>query len=183
MSPLSDPPASTVSKEQHNAHKQPDLLNMTREDTPDDSDTDTTAAESLNNFHWSEDNKEKSNTGDQVAAKRGRRLWLAFMKLSRPVRVVLICVVGVAILVTPLLVVNLRFQENPAKVQVHVWSLWFTIIWAASCGTYLLVDSIARIVLIITTLLGHQVERLKIQLEVFGILLSLTCTYHPTPSL
>lgn len=159
MSPVYDPP---VSEEQH---KQPDLLNITREDTPDDSDTDTTAAESLNDFDWSEDDEEKSNIGDQVAAKRGRRLWLAFMKLSRPVRVVLICVVGVAILVTPLLVVNLRFRENPAKVQVHVWSLWFTIIWAASCGTYLLVDSITHMVLIIMTLLGRQVERLKIQLE------------------
>lgn len=184
MSPVSDPPAPTVSKEQHDAHKQPDLPNMTREDTPDDdSDTDT-AAESLNDFDWFEDDEEKSNSiGHQVTAKRGRRLWLAFMKLSRPVRVVLICVVGVAILVTPLLVVNLRFQGNPAKVQVHVWSLWFTIIWAASCGTYLLVDSTAHIVLIIMTLLGRQVERLKIQLEVFGILLFPTCTYRATPSL
>lgn len=180
MSPVSDPP---VSKEQHDAHKQPDLPNMTREDIPDDSDTDTTAAESLNDFDWSEGDEEKSNIGDQVAAKRGRRLWLAFMKLSRPVRAVLICVVGVAILVTPLLVVNLRFRENPAKVQVHVWSLWFTIMWAASCGTYLLVDSITRMVLNIMRLLGRQVERLKIQLEVFDFHLFPTCIYHATPSL
>jgi hypothetical protein len=90
------------------------------------------------------------------------------MKLAMPVRVLLISILGTAFFVTPLLVVNLRFRERPARLQVHVWSLWLTIIWAASCGTYLIVDLIPRFVVGIIRLFGGQIERLKIQVEVWS---------------
>ncbi|KAF8160952.1 Mechanosensitive ion channel-domain-containing protein [Crassisporium funariophilum] len=132
----------------------------------EDSSSDTTATNSSDEFSWSQDEETKAeNKKSQVGAKRGRRVWLAFMKLARPIRVLFVSLIGAAILVTPLLVVNLRFRENAVKTQVHVWSLWLTIIWATSCATYLVVDLIPRIVIAVTGLFGGKIERLKIQVE------------------
>ncbi|KAF8904384.1 Mechanosensitive ion channel-domain-containing protein [Gymnopilus junonius] len=121
------------------------------EDNAEDFDSDTAGTRSSDEFDWFED--------------ESRRLWLALMKLSRPIRVLLVSVLGAAIFVTPLIIVNIRFRESLVKTQVHVWSLWFTITWAAGCGTYLLVDATPRIVIIVTRLFGGQIERLKIQVE------------------
>ena len=134
------------------------------------SDTDTSSSnessEEEEEFDWEKDDEANSKAEGTIEAKRGRRVWLAFMKLSRPIRVFLIALLGVGVLITPLIVVNVRFPNTPVKVQVHVWSLWLTINWATSCGTYLLVDAIPHLVVAITSLFGGQVERLKIQLEV-----------------
>ncbi|KAJ3518126.1 hypothetical protein NLJ89_g43 [Agrocybe chaxingu] len=131
----------------------------------DSSDSDTVATNSSDEFNWFEDEDIKAEQQDGVPAKRGRRLWLAFMKLARPIRVLFVSLIGAAIFATPLVVVNTRFRENVAKAQVHVWSLWLTVIWAAGCVTYLLVDMIPRIVIAVTSLFGGQIERLKIQIE------------------
>jgi hypothetical protein len=101
-----------------------------------------------------------------MQAKRGRRLWLAFMKLAWPIRVLLISLLGAAIFVTPLLVAHFRLKDNPAKIPIFVWSLWLTIIWATSCATYLAVDSIPRIVILVIELFGGKIERLRSQVEV-----------------
>jgi hypothetical protein len=134
------------------------------------SDSDTSSSnefsEEEEEFDWEKDDEANSKGGGTIEAKRGRRVWLAFMKLSRPIRVFLIALLGVGVLITPLIVVNVRFPNNPVKVQVHVWSLWLTINWATSCGTYLLVDAIPHLVIAVTSLFGGQVERLKIQIEV-----------------
>ncbi|KAF9559870.1 hypothetical protein CPC08DRAFT_818554 [Agrocybe pediades] len=132
-----------------------------------DSATDTTATGSSEEFNWSEDDNPNTNThnADPIRAKRGRRMWLAFMKLARPMRVLIIALFGGAICVTPLIVVNIRFQDSIIKRQVHVWSLWFTIIWVASCATYVVVDSIPKMVIALIWLFGGQIERLKIQVE------------------
>ena len=130
-------------------------------------DTDSTATNSSDEFDWSEDEEAKTDKAQlQVGAKRGRRLWLAFVKLAIPVRVVLVGLIGVAISITPLLVVDLRFSLNPARTQVRVWSLWLTIIWATSCITYLVVDLIPRFVIAVTWFFGGKTERLKVQVEV-----------------
>ena len=130
-------------------------------------ESESTATNSSDEFDWSEDEEAKADKAQlQVRTKRGRRLWLAFVKLARPVRVILVSLVGVAISVTPLLVVDLRFPQNPAKPQVQVWSLWLTIIWAASCITYLVVDLIPRFVVTVTWFFGGKTERLKFQVEV-----------------
>ncbi|KAF8972908.1 Mechanosensitive ion channel-domain-containing protein [Flammula alnicola] len=140
----------------------------TLEEKAQDSDSDsnsTASTESSDEFDWSEEeNPNDDNTGN-MQAKRGRRLWLAFMKLARPIRVLLVSMVGAAIFITPLVVVNIRFGDSPAKMQVHVWSLWLTIIWAAGCMTYLSVDFSPRIVIVVTGLFGGNIERLKIQVE------------------
>jgi hypothetical protein len=150
-------------KTSERAHTSPEIQECTLPHERTD-DTDSTATNSSDEFDWSEDEEAKAKL--QVKTKRGRRLWLAFVKLARPVRVVLISFVGVAISVTPLLVVDLRFPHSAAKTQVHVWSLWITIIWAVSCITYLVVDLIPRFVIAVTWFFGGKTERLKFQVEV-----------------
>jgi len=129
------------------------------------SDSDTTATNSSDEFDWDQD-ESLTTRSENIKAKRGRALWIAFMQLARAIRVLLIGVLGAAIFITPLLVVELRFKDNHVSSQVHVWSLWLSIVWAASCITYLLVDAIPRAVIWVVVLFGGQVERLKVQLEV-----------------
>ncbi len=134
-------------------------------------DSDTTATHSSDEFNWSDDSSSGPKNGDIVKAKRGRLIYLAFIKLSRWIRVLIIGILGCAILITPLLVVQLRFKElaSSVRTQVHVWSLWLTIIWAAACATYLVVDAIPRLIVGLIVLFGGQLERLKMQIEVFTI--------------
>ena len=127
-------------------------------------DTDSTATNSSDEFNWSED--EGTVKADETHLPVRRRLWLAFGKLARPVRVFLVSLIGIAISITPHLAVNFRFPHNPAKTQVHVWSLWLTIVWATSCITYLVVDLIPRSVITVAWLFGGKIARLKVQVEV-----------------
>lgn len=128
-------------------------------------DSDTTATDSPDEFNWDEDGDLSGENTEKTQAKRGRRLWLAFMTLARPIRVLLISLLGAAIFVTPLLIAHFRLKDNPAQISIFVWSLWLTIIWAASCATYLGVDSIPRIVILVIELFGGKIERLKSQVE------------------
>jgi len=130
------------------------------------SESDTTSGNSEEEFDWFGDDDNKSTHTPKLTAKRGRWLWLAFMKLARPVRVVLVTLIGSAIFVTPLLVVNLRYSESVVKTQVHVWSLWFTATWISCCLTYLMVDAAPALFLALATLWGAEVERLKTQVDV-----------------
>ncbi|KAF8325924.1 Mechanosensitive ion channel-domain-containing protein [Amanita rubescens] len=127
-----------------------------------ESDTATNSSDEFDRDHEDEDGIEDEKN---LKAKRGRRLWLTFLKLARPIRVLLVGMLGVAILIIPLLVVNLRFRESRVKLQIYVWSLWLAVIWAASCGTYLVVDAIPLIARAAANLVGGQAERLKSQLE------------------
>ncbi|KIK60286.1 hypothetical protein GYMLUDRAFT_601421 [Collybiopsis luxurians FD-317 M1] len=130
------------------------------------SDTDSTATNSEDEFNWDEEDDPSASTSQgKLKAKRGRAIYLAFMKLARPVRVIFIGILGTGIMITPLLVVQLRFKSSPVRPHVHLWSFWFSIIWAASCVTYLVVDAIPGMVIGIVVLFGGAIERLKIQLE------------------
>lgn len=171
-------PTFIISKEHDFASRPPSELATPRDDIAH-SDSDTTATNSSDEFDW--DEEEASNTAkEKVQAKRGRAVWMAFMKLARPMRVVLIGVLMAGILITPLLVVNLRFSSSSVTPHIHVWSLWLTVVWASACATYLTVDAIPRAVVSIIVLFGGQVERLKTQLEVreliTGYLISLVST-------
>lgn len=130
-------------------------------------DTDTSTNTS-DEFDWDEESsgaEEEAHQGKH--ARRGRALWLAFMKLTRPVRTLLVGLIGAAFFITPLLVVELKYQSSGGvRPQVHAWSLWLSIIWAASCATYLFVDLLPDTIVTIILLLGGQVERLKTQVEV-----------------
>lgn len=129
-----------------------------------ESDTSTNTSDE---FDWDEEPSGAAQESHQGKhARRGRALWLAFMKLTRLVRTLLVGVVGTAFLITPLLVVELKYQSSGVRSQVHAWSLWLSIIWAASCATYLVVDLLPDTIVTIILLLGGQVERLKTQVEV-----------------
>ncbi|KAF9047322.1 Mechanosensitive ion channel-domain-containing protein [Panaeolus papilionaceus] len=136
---------------------------------PNDSDSGSSATDSPDDddeFNWSEDeDNSKPAHSESKVAKRGRYLWLGFLKLARPVRVFIIGLLGAAIFITPLLVVYFRFRETVIRNQVRVWSLWFTISWIAGCFTFIFVDSIPRIVVMLGHLVGGRVEKLKIQIE------------------
>jgi hypothetical protein len=129
-------------------------------------ESDTTATNSSDEFDWDDDDEKHADITGPTKAKRIRWLWTLFMKLSRFVRVLLIGFLGAAILITPLLVVNLRFKNNPVRLQVHVWSLWLTISWSAACVTTLVVYTIPHLVLFIIRLFGKSVERLRSRIEV-----------------
>ncbi|KAF5321397.1 hypothetical protein D9619_001370 [Psilocybe cf. subviscida] len=148
------------------SHQESDYPGKCHSDSESNSASSTDEGE-IEHFDWSEDEatvNENENVGT-VRAKRGRRLWLALMKLSLPVRVLLIGAIGCAILITPLLVVNIRFNGSPVKQQVHSWSLWLTIIFASSCATFLVVEAIPKIVILLSKIFGANVERLTIQVE------------------
>ncbi|EEB94960.1 hypothetical protein MPER_06147, partial [Moniliophthora perniciosa FA553] len=110
-----------------------------------DSDSDSTATND-SDFNWDEDeDATREQKADKTKAKRGRAIYLAFMKLARPIR--------------------FQFRDSIVYRHVYMWSLWLSIIWVASCVTYLVVDSIPRMVISLVVLFGGHVERLKIQLE------------------
>ncbi|PFH45314.1 hypothetical protein AMATHDRAFT_71842 [Amanita thiersii Skay4041] len=127
-------------------------------------DSDTTETNSSDELDWEETSECDTNI-EHVKAKRGKFIWQAFMKLARPVRVLLIGMLGVIFLITPLLVVDLHFRHSSVSNQIHVWSLWLAISWAACCVTYLMVDAVPRIVLFTLNTLGGQAEYLKTHIE------------------
>lgn len=135
-------------------------------------DTDTDCTSTSSEFDWDEDDGDQvdRSSAPSTKAKRGRAIYLAFMRLSRLLRVILLGIIGAGILITPLLVVHLtRLKNSPTRLQVHVWSLWLSIIWVAGCITTLTVDAIPRLVVGVVVLFGSgkaAIERLKVQLEV-----------------
>ncbi|KAJ6621302.1 Mechanosensitive ion channel-domain-containing protein [Mycena sp. CBHHK59/15] len=120
------------------------------------SDSDSTATNSSDEFDWDEnEDGDSGEVGKVYKARRGRAIYLSFMKLARPIRTLLLGILGTGILITPLLVFQLRTRVV----------LWLAIIWAAGCITSLVVDNIPRFIIAVIVLFGGHVERLKIQLE------------------
>lgn len=53
-------------------------------------DSDSTATNSSDEFDWDAADGDEQSIHHAKKAKRGRRLWLAFLKLARPIRYVLL---------------------------------------------------------------------------------------------
>ncbi|KAJ7760396.1 Mechanosensitive ion channel-domain-containing protein [Mycena metata] len=106
----------------------PEQLPAQTSTVPDDSDS--TATDSSDEFNWDEDDEEAQDTEKihRTKAKRGRALWLAFMRLARPIRQIFLGIIGCAVLISPLLVFQLRFKSSSAQPHVHAWSLWLAIV-------------------------------------------------------
>lgn len=146
--------------------------------------SDETATDSADEFDWDAEEDTMSahrETGgrraeDEVKARRGKVVWRLFMKLSRTVRTLIVGALGAGLLITPLIIVGVRFRSSPAWEHVRTWSLWLTISWSAGVGTYLLIDSVPHFVLALLKLLGYKVERLKTPIEVSSSLHVLECT-------
>lgn len=176
--PEEDIALPTIASPKHHdyAHKLPNLTvddEIVNEATHADSDSsEGSATDSGDDFDWDEEDEtmtRKEKEAHASKAKRFRFLWMAFMKLSRPIRVLIIGILGCGALIAPLLVFQFRFHDSVARPQVHVWSLWLAIVWATSCVTYLAVDLIPKLFISLVVMLGYKVERLRIQIEVSSL--------------
>jgi len=145
-------------------HSRPGVLSE-KEHVDDSPSSDNTATNSSDEFDWDKDEESPTQTASRRAT-RGRALYLAFLKLARPIRTLLVGILGCSVLIAPLIVVHLKFRNNPARPHVRAWSIWLSIVWAAACLTYIFVDSIPRMALSVFTLCGGHAQTLKIQLEV-----------------
>ncbi|KAJ7623373.1 Mechanosensitive ion channel-domain-containing protein [Roridomyces roridus] len=142
----------------------PEQLPAQHQQQPSDSDSEAT--DSSEEFDWDDDDGDsKPSDSPHSKAKRLRWLYQMFLKLSRAVRTLLLGIIGTGILLTPLLVFELRFKHNVARPHVHAWSLWLAVVWAAACITAIVIDNLTRFIIAVIVLVGGQVERLKIQLE------------------
>jgi hypothetical protein len=110
-------------------------------------DTDT-ESNSSDEFDWdAEDDANSTDHSTPKAAKRGRRIWLLFIRLARPLRIFLVALLGCGIFITPFIVVLLRFQSKDTVFQhVRAWSIWFAVSWAAACLTALVTHIIPHVI-------------------------------------
>ena len=143
------------------------LVNATPLEKSESDSTSETETEE-DEFDWlaEDDGHSTIQLENEAKAKRGRRIWRAFMLLSRPFRVLIIAFLGIGILITPLLVFQLRFAHTAGHRQARMWSLWLAITWAAGCVTYLVVDLAPQVALLIIFAFTHRVQRLQISVEV-----------------
>ncbi|KZV64399.1 hypothetical protein PENSPDRAFT_588423 [Peniophora sp. CONT] len=151
-----------------------DVVRTDSHPTPGSGDVDSlsdTATDTDDEFDWdAEDEDAKSGHVNRAGAKakRGRRLYLLFMKLSRPVRTFIVGVLGGGLCIAPFLIVLFRFRDNTAFGHVRAWSIWFTAIWVTSCFTFLVVDTLPRLFIGILSSFGMSIERLRTQVELIG---------------
>ena len=133
------------------------------------------SADESEDFDWdtsSENDDEdegRTRKGAKVTrAKRGRRIYLSCLRLARPVRIFLFALIGTAICLVPFIVVTATNNQTPARAQVVVWSIWIAIIWATSCGTFLVVDWIPPVALrLVIAVYGKAPEIVKTYIEAF----------------
>ncbi|KAG8692515.1 hypothetical protein FRC09_011152, partial [Ceratobasidium sp. 395] len=131
-------------------------------------DSDSTATNSSDEFDWDAADGDEQSIHHEKKAKRGRRVWLGFMKLARPLRTTIIAVLGAGIFVTPLIVVHFKFKDSPARWHVFTWSLWLSITWAAASVTSLIIDTLPAFLLrFVFAVAGKAPEHLKTKLELF----------------
>lgn len=110
------------------------------------------SGDETDDFDWntddSDDEEEIDNKGKRVIrAKRGRRIWLWLMRLARPIRIFVFGLLGTGIAMVPFIVTTTAFKNNSVRPQVQTWSIWIAIIWAAACGTFLVMDWFPPVVL------------------------------------
>ncbi|KAF8597680.1 hypothetical protein BDV93DRAFT_610282 [Ceratobasidium sp. AG-I] len=133
-----------------------------------DGSSDSTATNSSDEFDWDAADGDEQSIHHEKKAKRGRRVWLGFMKLARPVRTTIFALIGGGIFIAPLLVVHFQFKESPVRWHVFTWSLWLSITWAAGSLTSLIIDVLPGLVLkMIFAFSGKTPEHLKTKLELF----------------
>ncbi|KAG8682823.1 hypothetical protein FRC11_014348, partial [Ceratobasidium sp. 423] len=128
----------------------------------------STATNSSDEFDWDAADGDDQSVHHAKKAKRGRRVWLGFMKLARPIRTTIFALIGGGILIAPLLVVHFQFRDSPVRWHVFTWSLWLSITWAAGSVTSLLIDVLPSLILrIIFAVVGKPPEHLKTKIELF----------------
>ena len=150
----------------HPPHQDVDRDQIVKPDD-DNSDTDSTVTDTDDEFDWdAEDDAKSAHIAASIKARRGHALYRAFLKLPKILRVLLVGGIGAGILITPLLVTELRFKTSVVRRHAYVWSLWLSITWAAAVVTYIVVDAIPHLVLVILRLAHFKIERLRVTVEV-----------------
>lgn len=152
----------------HPPHHPVDRDNLVKPSHADsDSNSESDATDSSDEFDWdAEDDAKSMRAAASVKATRGRAVYRAFLKLPKMLRALLVGVIGAGILITPLLVTELRFKTSVVRRHAYVWSLWLSITWAAAVVTYIVVDAIPHLVLVILRLAHFKIERLRVTVEV-----------------
>lgn len=129
------------------------------------------SADESEDFDWdtSGDEEQEDNKATAITrARRGRKFYLVCLRLARPVRIFLAGLIGTAIFLIPFIVVTTSYQDSSARGQVVVWSIWLAIIWAASCGTFVLVNWIPPVALrVVIAVYGKAPEVVKTNIEAF----------------
>ncbi|SAM85568.1 uncharacterized protein UBRO_08136 [Ustilago bromivora] len=137
------------------------------------------SADESEDFDWDTDSdaqdededaarKSKGRSKKVTRAKRGRKIYLACISLARPVRIFIAALIGTAVCLIPFIVVTVTDNQSPARAQVLVWSIWIAIIWAASCGTFLVVDWLPPVALrLVIAVYGKAPEIVKTYIEAF----------------
>ncbi|KAG9091833.1 hypothetical protein FS749_016196 [Ceratobasidium sp. UAMH 11750] len=144
------------------------LNNIPNRNSQEKYDSDSTATNSSDEFDWDAADGDDQSIHHEKKAKRGRRVWLGFMKLSRPLRTTIIALLGAGIFIAPLIVVHFKFRDSPARWHVFTWSLWLSITWAAGSVTSLIIDILPALILsFIFAVAGKPPEHLKTKLELF----------------
>ncbi|PWN53323.1 hypothetical protein IE53DRAFT_186438 [Violaceomyces palustris] len=131
------------------------------------------SADDSDDFDWDtsdddEDDEDADPHNRKIRARRGRRLYLSCLRLARPVRILLFAIVGTAICLTPFIVTLAAFKDNAARPEIEVWSIWIAIIWAAGCGTFLIIDWIPPLAIkLAIAFYGKAPEIFKTYVEAF----------------
>lgn len=160
--------SKTASATLHDDSETPPIPPEYHDDAQARSSSSDSSANSSDEF-WEDAAKEAGEVKiyDDPRAKRGRWLYLSFMRLYRPVRILLVATVVSGILITPYIVFKLSFSNLPAFPHVRAWSIWLTVSWSCMVGLSLLVDTLPRLIIYVyLTLLGKPRDRLTIELEI-----------------
>jgi hypothetical protein len=124
-------------------------------------DTDGGSSDTDSDFDWDAEDDEERKVPDAPAkeARRGRRIYLLFQRLARPIRILVVAIVGSGILITPFLVTWFHFRSRRAVFeQVRAWSVWLAISWALGCLTTLNVGILPFVVLNIVSAIQGTVR-------------------------
>jgi hypothetical protein len=105
-----------------------DKLDNTSDSDVSDSEVDLTDSD----FDWNEEDEEnRTRASLPKKPQRGRRLYLLFLRLARPIRILVITILGAVILVTPHLIgfAYLSHYHDTFE-QIRAWSVWLAVTYA-----------------------------------------------------
>ncbi|KAG0147088.1 hypothetical protein CROQUDRAFT_43461 [Cronartium quercuum f. sp. fusiforme G11] len=185
--PESSRPTQTTSS---GTHGREEASGTSTESDTDDFDWDQSDESELDEKEKETREQEKErvlvNKHDQHIkhAKRLRKVYLALMRLSRPIRTALLFVIGTGIAIIPALVILVRFPHSSALLPVLAWSIWAALCVAGSCVSSIVVDLLPGFVLQLVYLFyGSTPEKLKTQVELwmnvkFWIKLAFSLTWY-----
>ncbi|KAA1085257.1 hypothetical protein PGTUg99_014790 [Puccinia graminis f. sp. tritici] len=119
----------------------------------DESELDESERQARDQRKWRELQGRREHQHIVPHAKRLRRFYYFLMKLSSPVRTIVIGLLGTSISVTS---------------HILAWSIWLSVSFAASCATAMIVDILPSVVINLVDLsYGSRLESLNTQVELW----------------